>query len=171
MSKNENKDGISHTEFAKITRQHLNEYIKLADQKSSILLSAQIAYIGLTGNFIQSSWRTSPDIHHVLSIVTLLSAIGAGLFAGRVVYPKTPKTKQGLILWESIAERTGPEFRSEILAKSQGELRNELIDENHKLAKVSTEKYDNLRWSLRMTAITVLISVIWGGLVIFSLPS
>jgi hypothetical protein len=167
MSRKE-EDGISHVEFATQTRQHLNKYIKLADQKSSILLSAQIAYIGFTGNFIQSSWMSSSGCLRILSVLTLLSAIGAVAFAGRVVYPKTPKTKQGLFLWESIADRTGPAFRKEILAKTQDELRDELIDENHKLAKVSTRKYYNLRWSLRMTAITVMISIILGGLVILS---
>lgn len=166
MSKKNTEDGISHTEFATLTRQHLNEYIKLADQKSSILLSAQIAYIGLTGNFIQSSWAEDPAYVKALSILTLLSAIGAVAFAGRVVYPKTPETKQGLILWESIADRTTIEFRSEILSKTPNELRNELLDENHKLAKVGTEKYYNLRWSLRMTAITIIISIIWGGAVL-----
>jgi len=52
----EDHSGISKEDFSLLIHRHLNKYITLADNKASILLSAQLAFIGLSANFLNNVW-------------------------------------------------------------------------------------------------------------------
>jgi len=88
----------------------------------------------------------------------------AAFFAAKAVYPNTPETDQGLILWTSIVDKGRDKYLKEIQAKSDEELLEEVIDENHKLAEVTDGKYSDVRWTLRLTGVTIILSIISGVL-------
>lgn len=157
---NEKPKSLSKAEFAKLTHGHLNDYIKLADRKASLLLSAHIAYLGLVTTVISSNFQSSPWIFKVSSSVTVLFAALATVFATKAVYPNTPETPQGLILWESIVQSTSDEFRDNIRGKDDDELLTELIDENYALAEVADGKYDDVRKALWCTGVTVISTIV-----------
>lgn len=154
-------------ELAGRTHDHLNRYIALADNKASILLTAQIAFLGLFANAMRYLSIESP----VVWWSALLSAgfTVAGVFlSGWVVYPRTPKPEEGLIFWENIiAYGSKSEYREAFEALEDGDSQEQLLEENYDLATVAHNKYRYLQWSLRCTAGTVAFAVIAGVVYLF----
>jgi|GEM_PF-5411435 len=164
----DDETGISTKEFTQLSYEHLNRYIKLANQKASILLTAQLAYIAIFANTL-SQVQISQDITvQVLGIGTVVIAAGAAYFAARTVYPDTPdKEDGGLMLWGSILEYERDGYKQRIIGDDSGDLLSELLDENYQLAKVAHKKYDRLRNSLLLTGAMVFSSIILGGYIIY----
>lgn len=152
-------DGIERSEFAKLVHGHLNKYISLADNKASILLSALVAYLGISLSVIGSSWADLTGEFKILSGLTVITALAAVYFSAKAVYPNTPETPQGLILWDSITAKDREEYQSEIMEKPEKRLLEELIDENYKLAEVSVKKYTRVRRALLFTGATVALAI------------
>ncbi|WP_435159840.1 Pycsar system effector family protein [Haladaptatus sp. DFWS20] len=162
-----NNDGISRSEFSLMVHDHLNEYIKVADRKASLLLSAQIAFLGLFANLVNSSWNTAPDSFKLFSALTVVALVAAGVFAAKAVYPNTPETSQGLILWTSIVDGSANDYQNSIAEKSEIELRDELVDENYQLARVTKGKYKDIRYTIGATAVAIFFALI-SGIVLFA---
>lgn len=160
-TKNED-DGISRAKFAELVYHHQNKYIDLADRKASLLLTAHLAYLGLFTNTMSRIWHVAPDLAKMLSIITGLAVIVTIVCSTKAVYPKTPETPQGLILWESVTKYTINEYRDEILGRSESKLEEEMIDEAYKLAEVANNKYPYVRRAMQLTGIVVLLSLATG---------
>lgn len=158
-SGSEDSDDLSSKEFALIVRGHLNSYIKLADSKASILLSGLVAYLGLALGVIGANFNGSGLTFKISAVLTVFSGAIAAYYAASAVYPNTPETPQGLVLWESIVNNSIDEYRSKIKDKDSEELLDELIDENYKLAEVSDTKYDTVRKALWAVGATVLTGI------------
>lgn len=152
-------NGIQDDEFALLVNEHINSYIRLADNKASILLSALVAYLGISLGVLGSLWSGGGTFFQISSSLTVLTALLAVYYSASAVYPKTPETPQGLILWDSIAKRTREEYLGEIKNRSDEQLLEELIDENYMLAKVSVEKYSQVRSALICTGVTVALAL------------
>lgn len=145
---------------------HLNTYIKLADQKASILLSGQLVFIGLYLNWLDPVILDNKYLLLSNSLVffTFLIAI---LSAGSVIMPRTHDSDNGLFLWESILDREDAEdYKSDLRDMSQDEVFSEVLSVNYQLAQVATRKYRALRWALGFSAAMVLMTsfsvVIWA---------
>lgn len=152
-------------DFVELIQSHLNEYIHAADRKSSILLTAHIAFLGLFGKALineSSSIALASDgiLSAVMAGATVLSGLIAGLFAGLVVYPRTPETDSGYMLWSSIINKQKAEYHDEIQSLGEDKIAEEMIDENYQLANVADDKYKYLRYSLISTAAMVIFAVI-----------
>lgn len=170
MSEHDESDDsnrLRHTEFAKIVREHHNEYIKLADKKASVLLSAQLTYLALFANLVGNSWSSGAGVFKLMSGLTIGLIIIAIFFATRAVYPNEPETDQGLILWKSIISRPSTEYQESVRNKTQQELFNELVDENYQLAQVTDEKYSNIRKTMWVTGLVVIATLMTGGILLF----
>ncbi|WP_152421821.1 Pycsar system effector family protein [Halorubrum saccharovorum] len=133
------------------THDHLNRYITLADNKASILLTAQFAFLGLFANAMRILTIES-------ELVWWCALLGAGsgvigvFLSGWIVYPKTPKPETGLIFWENIVEYGSVDaFQKSISDLEDGDTREQLVQENYELARVASNKYHYLRWSLRFS--------------------
>lgn len=149
------------------THDHLNRYIAIADKKASILLTAQLAFLGLFANVIKNLPIQPPIIWWSALLSTGFTVFGIFL-SGLVVYPRTPKPETGLIFWENIVEYDSKEkFRSQVEQLSDDGPQKQLIEENYELATVAHSKYCFLQWSLRFTAGTVVFSVIVGVFYLF----
>jgi hypothetical protein len=147
-------------EFAERTQDHLNEYIILADKKSSILLTAQLAFIGLYINIIRNGWAGANCAFKILSVITVLTGLGAIGLAGWTVYPRTPDTEEGLMLWKTIVNTGEENYIKKIQSINSDSIFNEILEENHKLAVVADKKYKYLRLSLILTGAMVLASLL-----------
>lgn len=168
MTKDRNEeDGIESAEFAQLVYNHQNKYIDLADRKASLLLSAHIAYLGLFANMMSRVWETTTVIVKVSSVVTSVSIILVIVCATKAVYPNTPETPQGLILWESITDNSIEEYREKVMDRSNEELEEELVDESYKLAEVASSKYPSVRNAMRFTGIVFFLSIATGILAYF----
>jgi hypothetical protein len=151
---------FDHENLAERTQDQLNGYIKFADQKASILLTAQLAFVGLYGNLIRTTWSGSGIGFKIMSGLTVAAGlVGAGS-AGWAIYPRTPNTDQGLMLWKSISEMSLSTYEKKVNSLSTEKAFSELLDENHKLASVATNKYHYLRISLISTGLMLAFSVI-----------
>lgn len=159
---------LTSAQFSKLVRDHQNAYIRVADHKASILLSGLVAYLGLSLSAIGASFGSEGTPFLAIAGVSILSALVAIYFAMSAVYPNTPPTPQGLIMWESIVEKGEQGYRETIQAKSSEELVNELIDENYQLATVNKTKYQQVRLALLATIPTVGFGVL--AMVLLAMP-
>lgn len=147
--------------LAKQTNDHLNTYIKLADQKASILLTGQFAFLGLAATVIVNILSETTTEFHLLAGLGTACGLGGMLFAGSVIFPRTPKAKEGYIFWEHILEYdSSKEFRDQFSELDESETLDELVKENYSLAKVAHRKYSHLRISLVSTAGMIIFAVI-----------
>jgi hypothetical protein len=156
-------------EFVYNTKEHLNKYIKQADQKASILLTAQLAFLGLFANALNT--LSIPNQVWVQNFAYASGAVGliAVFLAGWTVYPRTPEQETGFILWDNIREYgSESDFRSAIYELDDDDIVDEVIDENYKLAKVAKDKYFFLKVSLIATAAMVVFAVVAGVLFLLS---
>jgi hypothetical protein len=149
------KSELTSTQFSQLVRDHQNAYIRVADNKASILLSGLIAYLGLSLSAIGANVGSEGSIFLIIAAGSILSSLVAIYFAASAVYPNTPTTPQGLIMWESIIEKGEQGYRESIQGNSSEELLEELIDENYQLAKVNDTKYRQVRCALLATIPTV----------------
>ena len=102
------------TDFSTQTLSHLNEYIKFADQKASVLLTGQLAFLGLFVNVLDGNWGGAGIEFKILAAVTIGATLLAGVFAGWVIYPQTEPSGEALLFWENINAESLDEYESEI---------------------------------------------------------
>jgi hypothetical protein len=150
-------------ELAKQTIVHLNTYIKVADQKASILLTAQFAFLGFSVTVINDILpATSPEFR-MFAALGAVSGLAGAFFSGAVVFPRTPKARTGFIFWEHILEFESREkFQDNFNNLSDEDALHELTKQNYSLAKVAEQKYQYLRYSLFSTAAMVVFAVVAG---------
>lgn len=151
----QHKTELTAVQFSQLVRDHQNEYIRVADNKASILLSGLVAYLGLSLNAIGSNLGEEGAFFLWIAGGSVLSALVAIYFAASAVYPNTPQTPQGLVMWESIVEKSEQGYRETIHTKDPDQLLDELIDENYQLATVNDTKYKQVRRALQATIPTV----------------
>lgn len=148
------------SDFAERTHDHLNRYITLADRKASILLSGQLAFLGLFANVVNAGWQTSALCFKLTAAFTVVFGLTTAFFGGRVIYPRTPDTDDGLMLWSSILTRSIDDYVDEISHLSDDDALEAISKENYMLASVADNKYENLRITLILTGITVFLALL-----------
>ena len=147
---------FSSEELAKRTHTHLNTYITSADQKASILLTALFAFLGFYGSGVGAVWQDASLSFKLLSGLTIGSGLIGALFAGLVIYPRSPQGEEdGLMFWESITSRDQSTFVSEVTSLNDDAALEEIIKQNHTLAEVADGKYKYTRCALIATAVSV----------------
>ncbi|WP_119815050.1 Pycsar system effector family protein [Halalkaliarchaeum desulfuricum] len=140
------------TDFSAQTLSHLNEYIKFADQKASVLLTGQLAFLGLFVTVLDGNWAGADVEFKILAAMTIGATLLAGVFAGWVIYPQTEPSGGALLFWENINAKCLDDYESEIKGLDEDAMLGELIEENYLLAEVASNKYWRLKVSLVSTA-------------------
>lgn len=144
---------------------HLNKYILGADQKASILLTGQLAFLGLAATTVKDLIKTTGELFYWSSIGAGGAGIVAAFFAIVVIYPRTPSTDEGFIFWGNIVTHGSAEnFREAFDNLPDSDINREVITQNYMLAKVANKKYKYLRWSLRVTLLMVILASFAGGI-------
>lgn len=147
---------FSFEELAKRTHTHLNTYISSADQKASILITAQFAFLGFYGSGISNVWTSTSFCFKLYSALSIMTGLIGAALAGWVVYPRSPQGEEnGFMFWESITAKNQSEFVSDVTDLSDSDALKELIKQNHSLAEVADSKYKFTRFALIATAISV----------------
>lgn len=156
-----------HAQLVENVNEHQNRYIELADNKASILLTAQLAFLGLFANALLNLPIES-------QVVFWSSVVSAGLnvvaifLSVWVVYPRTPRPETGVIFWENITEFGSVDaYRNEVEGLDDEDARRLLIEENYNLASVASSKYRFLRYSLIVTGGMVILAAVAGGVYLF----
>jgi len=159
-----------HDAVASEIYEHLNTYIKLADQKASILLTAQFAFLGLFANALRTLLPETGTLFHGVAILTALSGFIGIICAGFVIYPRTQppaNNDAGFIFWEDILDHSSSTAYNDAFTElNETALRDELVAENYALAEITETKYRYLRWALRFTAAMLVCAFAAGGLYI-----
>lgn len=148
--------------FLEQTHAHLNQNINLADQKASILLTADIAFLGLFANLIESNWGSSTEIFKIGSLVTIIAAVIGIVLAGWTVYPRTPKESGSLMYFGAISGRSLDQYQHELADLNKELALEELVNENHNLSIVAANKFQNFRRGLLATAVMIVFAIISG---------
>lgn len=161
-------DDFTVEELVRLTYNHLNTYIKSADQKASILATGILAFLGLYSNALNPLWQSNSSHAKVFALFTALTGILALVFAGLVIYPRTPPTDKGFFLWKSILNRDSvSEYRTDLSELDDEGAYEELIDEVYQLAKVSDRKFQNLQLALILSGLMLVFATITAFLVPF----
>ncbi len=146
------------------THSHLNTYITSADQKASILLTAQFAFVGFYSSGVSNVWTNSSSCFKLFSGLTISAGLIGAILAGAVVYPRSPKgDENGLMFWESISNQSQSEFVSNVTSLSNADALEEVVSQNHTLAGVAETKYKFARFALIATAVTVGFAALSAG--------
>lgn len=147
--------GIDKEELAHRAQKRLDKYILGADRKSSILITAQFAFIGLVLNVVRPVWGDTD----VCTKILIGFGIGAGIFgvtfAGLVIYPRETVPKKGYLFWEDILEHERREYIWKAQSVPSDEALKETVEQNYALSKIASKKYGFFRLSLVSTAIMV----------------
>lgn len=148
------------TEFSNQTLSRLNEHIKFADRKASVLLTGHLGFLGLFVNFLNEHWAGSGIWFKSLAAITIGAILLAGVFAGWVIYPQTEPSGEALLFWENINRYSFDSYETQIEELDEDAVLDELIEENHLLAEVASNKYRRLKFSLVATAGAVSFSIL-----------
>ena len=147
---------FSPEELAKRTHTHLNTYIASADQKASILMTAQFAFLGFYGSGISNVWTGATFCLKLFSGIAVATGLIGAALAGWVVFPRSPQGEEnGLMFWESIQNRNQSDYVSDVTELTDSAALEELIEQNYSLAGVADSKYKFTRFALIATAISV----------------
>ena len=137
-------------DLAKIAYQHQNTYIKLADQKASILISGQIAFVVLVLNLI-SNTTVELSIQTVVMItISILFSLMSILFSILTVLPREESgISEGFVYWNDIKKYDDQDAYAEAIADLDGDTPlNEISHDIYNLSSVAQEKYNHLRCSI-----------------------
>ncbi len=154
---------LTKAELAGRTQDHLNKYISGADRKASILLTGQLAFLGLAATAAKDLIKATGELFYWLSIGTAVVGITAAFLAIVVIYPRTPSPEKGFIFWGNITTYdSAKDFREAFNDLSDSDLGDKMVTQNYMLAKVAKQKYKYLRWSLRATILMVIFASLAG---------
>jgi hypothetical protein len=148
--------------FVERTHTHLNHNIKLADQKASILLTGNIAFLALYSNFIELNWGSGSFIFKIVSVLTICVGLAGIALAGWTVYPRTPQETGSLMYWGAIHMRSFDEYQNECQNLNEELLFDEMINENYNLALVAAKKFHHFRMALLFTGIMIILAIMSG---------
>jgi len=146
--------------FGKGVNEYLSHYVRNADAKAGVLVAANLTI----GAFLLAHQPTGfcASIVHWLAIgLLVLSA----LFGGLVVYPRTPSSGDGLIFWEDILSRRGPEqYQEELKGLDQKKVEGEYAIQNYYVSQVLRKKHNWIRWCLRCFFVAVACAALSIGI-------
>lgn len=115
---------MSKLEFVYNTKDHLNTYIKQADQKASILLTAQLAFLGLFANALKALSISNQIWVRNFAYASGVAGLIGVFIAGWTIFPRTPKQETGFIFWDNIREyESEEEFRESTSELDEGDIR------------------------------------------------
>lgn len=147
------------TDFSERTLSHLNEYIKFADQKASILLSGQLTFLGLFANLLIGTWSDSVCAFQVLSTITVALSLISAILAALVIYPQTSSSGSNLFFWENIRHYSEDKYEDKIKSLDEEGVLDQFVEENYELANIASSKYTRLKQALIVTFISISFAI------------
>lgn len=159
---------MNNEDLLELSHNHINGYIKVADQKASILLSGQLAFLALSLNLIPSKWGNLHVTLLILICLTLLVISSSILFSILTVLPREGSDgKEGAIYWNDIrAHGNSDQFVQYVSQLDEDAVVQELGEDVYNISKIAKRKYEYLKISIILTVIFLLLSLVTIGMCI-----
>lgn len=157
------------SELLQLSHNHVNGYIKSADQKASILLGGLLTFLGLFLNIIDNVWSQLEVLTQFfigLSVACVIITIG---LLSLVISPRVGgEIKKGYIYWGNILEHNNKdEFVDEVSGLDDSDITSELGEEVYSVSRIADVKYKWLNRALLSTVISFVIGLIASYLFFF----
>lgn len=148
---------IDGEDLLQVSHEHVNSYIRSADQKASILLTAQIAFLALSVNTVSGSWPYLSHYVQIFGYLFIFFGLISVFFSGWVIFPRLEKpSSKGAIFWEHIDSfESADEFNKHLSHIEEEAALLEYSTEVYNVSRIAIEKYSWLRRSLITSSIMV----------------
>jgi hypothetical protein len=130
--------------FGKGVNDYLNNYVRNADAKAGVFVAADLTI----GGFLLAN---QPDIYcaSIFNWLAIVLLAVSAFFGGLVVFPRAPSGRTGLIFWEDILSRSGPEqYTEDLKGLNSGRVEEEYATQNYYVSHVLHRKYYWIGWCL-----------------------
>lgn len=151
-------------EYHKSNLIYIGEYIKLADQKASILLTINIALIGFLFNYLKTNDLPENVFCKIsLPIGVSILIVTAILIISKIIWPRYVSNKDYYMSWSGVAAYDSSTDYSSVLKNTEKEkFLDDMAEQNHAIAKVCEKKYFWLKISSFLFCIgTALSGISW----------
>jgi len=151
-------------ELVKIIHSHHDTYITNADRRASILITGQLAFLGLFSNALGAALQAG-ILPTTFLALTVLFGLGAIASAGYIIYPLKSRPAKSYIFWENILNSwVGPkDYSEDVLDLTTDGVRQELAEDIYQLSIVAQSKFRYLRYSLILTGLMLAAAIITVG--------
>lgn len=157
-----NLGNMKQDKLLEITHNHLNTYIKLADQKASILLSGQIAIIVLVLSQLRNIRTSLSDLTLILISLSILAALVSIAFSIATIAPREESDQsKGFIYWEEIRiYDNSTEFADAVKCLDDSAIIEEMSTDVYNLSEITSKKYGHLNKSIYFSIIFLIIGIV-----------
>lgn len=152
--------GIDKQELARKAQIRLDKYIIGADQKASILITAQFTLAGLIANVVRVVWQSLQLSTKAIVSAGFLVALSSAVCSGLVIYPRSNNPKAGHLYWKDILSRQQDEYISDSKSLSDDEAYEEFLSENYDLSEIAIKKHFWFRISIILTGVMIVLFVV-----------
>ncbi|WP_420182078.1 Pycsar system effector family protein [Haloarcula sp. KBTZ06] len=132
--------------------------IRSADQKASMLLTGQFAFLGLFANVVAPIWKDGGPTFHRLTALTTIAAFGSILAAAVVVFPR--EGDGDLLYFAENADKNKEKYVEEIMELDAENRSKELLRSDHSLSTIANRKHSYVRISVIGAVLSVCFGVI-----------
>lgn len=140
---------------------YIGDYIKFADTKAGVAISANLILLGFFGNIAKENNYTETSLSEFFLIIGVLSLTCASFFFGNVVWPRYSLHKEYYMSWGGIsAFENDEEYMTLIHNQTNEEFLEGMAKQNRALANVCVLKYGQLRNGLIIFMIGLIISLL-----------
>ena len=159
---------MDNEELLRLSHDHINGYIKAADQKASILLSGQLAFLALLIGTMPDNILNMSVLIQIVAGLTVLSNVIAVFFSISTISPiENTDNERGFIFWKEILEHEGSgEFEEKVRELDSEDALNSLSAEVYDVSEVANEKYDTLTKAIYSTSAFIILAIILATLYI-----
>lgn len=138
-----------------ITTSHefIRTYIRHIDQKASILLTLLLAALSVFANALRTGAIELSILELVAGGIAAFCATVSIILAAWVVYPRANlPNNSGYIYWEKILLFDGPEaVGQDIKNVPEEEAMDEIAADTYIISEIARNKYETLRWAVKIT--------------------
>ncbi|KOO43082.1 hypothetical protein [Priestia koreensis] len=139
---------------------YISDYIKLADQKASVLLTVNIALIGFIFNFLKKSDLNINIINKVFIILGVISLIISGsIIILKIIWPRYNLDANHYMSWAGISAHSNEDiYIDKVVNKEFTDFVQDMLKQNFDLAIVCKAKYKFLKISTWFFIIGLLVT-------------
>ncbi|RNF38874.1 Pycsar system effector family protein [Planococcus salinus] len=140
---------------------YIGDYIKFADTKAGVAISANLILLGFFGNIVRENNYTETSLSEFFLIIGVLFLALASFFFGIVVWPRYSINKEYCMSWAGItAFENDEEYTTLIHNQTNEEFLEGMAKQNRALANICVKKYKYLRTGLIIFMIGIIISLL-----------
>lgn len=138
---------------------YISEYIKLADQKASILLTINIALIGFFFNYLKTEGFNENVIFKSFIISGLFLLITSSyIILIKIIWPRYNSNTNEYMSWGGIASfEDGHYYTRKLINRESDQFITDMAEQNYALAKICKTKYKFLKISMWFFSIGIFV--------------